>query len=238
MEIKKREVIVSISILAIMLIIGVFIGNKISESQMDDNSKYNNAIKIEDSELFKYGMSTNVGNAFVYGELKAIDRVSYDGVEGEYLQIEKVTERYTRHTRQVAHKSGKTTYHTTETYYTWDTVNTESKQSKKVNFCDVEFNTSQFKLPSDSYITTININSELRDKYYGVNSNLKGTIFAKLYDNNIPESKVDFYNDKTIEQALNSVTSNSKIIIFWIVWIMVISGVIYGFYYLDNKWLD
>ena len=238
MEIKKREVIVSISILAIMLIIGVFIGNKISENQMDDNSKYNNAIKIEDSELFKYGMRTNVGNAFIYGELKAVDSVSYDGVEGEYLYIERVTERYTRHTRQVSHKSGKKTYYTTETYYTWDTINTESKQSKKVNFCNVEFNTSQFKLPSDSYITTIDTGYELRDKYYGVKSNLKGTIFAKLYDNNIPESDVGFYNDKTIEQALNSATSNSKIIIFWVVWILIISGIIFGFCYLDNKWLD
>ena len=238
MEITKREVIASISILAIMLIIGVFIGNKISENQMDNNSKYNNAIKIENSELFKYGMATNVGNAFIYGELKAVDSVTYEGVEGEYLHIEKVTERYTSHTRRVAYKSGKTTYYTTETYWTWDTVNTESKQSKKVNFCDVEFNTPQFELPSDSYITTINTGYELRDKYYGIKSNLKGTIFAKLYDNNIPESKVDFYNDKTIEQALNSTTSNSKIIIFWIVWIMVIGGIIFGFYYLDNKWLD
>ena len=238
MEIKKREIIVSISILAIMLIIGVFIGNKISENQMDNNSKYNNAIKIEDSELFKYGMRTNVGNAFVYGELKAVDSIGYDGVEGEYLYIERVTERYTKHTRQVSHKSGKKTYYTTETYYTWDTVNTESKQSKKVNFCDVEFNTSQFELPSDSYITTIDTGYELRDKYYGVNANLEGTIFAKLYDNNITESKVDFYNDKTIEQALDNVNSNSKIIIFWVVWILIISGIIFGFCYLDNKWLD
>jgi hypothetical protein len=234
MEITKREIIVSISILAVMLIMGVFIGNKISETQMDNNSKYNNAINIEDSELFKYGMATNVGNAFVYGELKAVDSVTYEGVEGEYLYIKKETERYTEHTRTVT--TGKTSH--TETYYTWDTVNTDSKQSKKINFCEVEFNTSQFKLPSDSYITTININSKLRDKYYGVKSNLKGTIFAKLYDNNIPKSDVHFYNDNTISQALDNATSNGGLIIFWIVWIIIIGGIIYGFYYLDNKWLD
>lgn len=238
MEITKREIIVSISILAIMLIIGVFIGNKISESQMDDNSKYNNAIKIEDSELFKYGMRTNVGNAFVYGELKAVDSVGYEGVEGEYLHIEKVTERYTSHTRRIAHKSGKTTYYTTEIYWTWDKINTDSKQSKKVNFCDVEFNTSQFKLPSDSYITTIGTGYNLRDKYYGVGSNLKGTIFAKLYDNNIPESGTHFYNDNTIKQALEQLTSDGWLIGFWILWIVLTCGIIFGFYYLDNKWLD
>ena len=238
MEITKREIIVSISILAVMLIVGVFIGNIISETQMDNNSKYNNAIKIEDSELFKYGMTTSVGNAFVYGELKAVDSVTYDGVEGEYLHIKKETERYTSHTRQVAHKSGKTTYYTTETYWTWDTINTESKQSKKVNFCSVEFNTSQFELPSDSYITTISAGINLRDKYYGSASNLKGTIFAKLYDNNIPESDVHFYNDNTIAQALDNATSSGGLVIFWILWIMVTGGIIFGFYYLDNKWLD
>ena len=205
---------------------------------MDDNSKYNNAIKIEDSELFKYGMKTNVGNAFVYGELKAIDSATYEGVEGEYLYIEKVTERYTKHTRQVAHKSGKTTYYTTETYYTWDAIHTESKQAKKVNFCSVEFNTSQFELPSNSYITTINTGIDLRDKYYGSVSNLKGTIFANLHDNNIPESGTHFYNDNTIKQALEQLTSDGWLIGFWILWILLTCGIIFGFYYLDNKWLD
>ena len=29
-------------------------------------------------------MKTNIGNAFVYGELKAIDTVSYDEIEGDF----------------------------------------------------------------------------------------------------------------------------------------------------------
>ena len=64
-EITKREILASISIVAVMLLIGVLISAKISEHQMDKNEIYNKAVKIESQELFQYGMDTNVGNAFV-----------------------------------------------------------------------------------------------------------------------------------------------------------------------------
>lgn len=102
-EITKREILVSVSIVAIMLLIGVLNAGKISDYQLDKNEKYNKAIKIESQELFEYGMRTNAGNAFVYGDLKAVDTVTYPEIGGEYIYIEKVKERYTMHTRQVAH---------------------------------------------------------------------------------------------------------------------------------------
>ena len=130
-EITKREILVSVSIVAIMLLIGVLIAGKISDYQLDKNEKYNKAIKIESQELFEYGMRTNAGNAFVYGDLKAVDTVTYPEIGGEYIYIEKVKERYTMHTRQVAHTTttnGKThTYYTTETYWTWDYAGSEEQ---------------------------------------------------------------------------------------------------------------
>ncbi len=75
-EITKREILASISIIAIMLCVGVLIAGKISDYELDQNEKYNKAIKIENKELFEYGMRTNVGNAFVYGNLKAVDTVT------------------------------------------------------------------------------------------------------------------------------------------------------------------
>ena len=63
-EITKREILVSVSIVAIMLLIGVLNAGKISDYQLDKNEKYNKAIKIESQELFEYGMRTNAGNAF------------------------------------------------------------------------------------------------------------------------------------------------------------------------------
>ncbi len=105
MQITKREIIASITIIALMLTLGFIISGKITDSQEDANEKYNKALKITDSELFVYGMSTNVGNAFVYGTLQAVDPVSYPDVKGNYLYIKKVKEKYTKHYR-------------TETYYT------------------------------------------------------------------------------------------------------------------------
>lgn len=89
-EITKREILASISIVAIMLLIGVLITGKLSDYQLDKNEKYNKAVKIESQELLEYGMRTNVGNAFVYGDLEAVDTVAYPEIDGEYMYIEKL----------------------------------------------------------------------------------------------------------------------------------------------------
>ena len=93
-EITKREILASISIIAMMLLIGFVISGRISNYILDRNEKYNKAIKIESSELFEYGMRTDVGYAFVYGDLKAVDTVSYPEINGEYMYIEKIEEHY------------------------------------------------------------------------------------------------------------------------------------------------
>ena len=48
MEITKREILASISIITIMILFGILISTKISEYQMDKNEIYNKAVKIED----------------------------------------------------------------------------------------------------------------------------------------------------------------------------------------------
>jgi len=88
-KITKREILASISIIAFMILFGILISSKISEHQMDKNEIYNKAVKIESQEMFQYGMDTNVGNAFVYGDLKAVDTVTYPEIAGEYMYVEK-----------------------------------------------------------------------------------------------------------------------------------------------------
>lgn len=107
METTKREVIVSTAIVAVMLTIGFFISEKIMEYQNDKNAEYQKAVHIEDSELFQHGMDTNVGNAFVYGNLEAVGTVTYDEIGGKYLYIKKVEERYERHEKWVTKKDSK-----------------------------------------------------------------------------------------------------------------------------------
>lgn len=241
MEITKREVIVSIAIVAVMLIIGFFISDKISDWQNDKNAEYQKAIHIEDTEMFRYGMDTSIGNAFVYGYLKAVDTVSYPEISGEYMYLEKIKERYTMHTRQVAHTrtvNGKTqTYYTTETYWTWDRVGKDELLAKELSFCGVKFPIKKISLPSSDYIETIRESSNVRYKYYGVGTEYVGTIFTNLRDGSISDES-RFFEDYTIEQALDSCTSGIGTVIFWICWILLICVSVGGFCYLENRWLE
>ena len=116
--------IVSIAIVAILLAVGFFISDKITDWENDQNAEYQKAIHIDDTELFQYGIRTNVGNAFVYGDLKAVDPVTFKEIGGAYMWVEKTEEHYNRHTRTVTRTrtvNGKTqTYTDTEVYYSWD----------------------------------------------------------------------------------------------------------------------
>ena len=240
-EITKREIIASISIIAVMILIGVLISEKISEHQMDKNEVYNKAVKIESTDLFQYGMDTNVGNAFVYGDLKAVDTVTYPEIGGEYMYVEKVKEKYTIHTRQVAHTrtvNGKSqTYYTTETYWTWDRVSSEDKKCKEISFCGITFKSNKFDIPGTDYIDTIKESSHIRYKYYGTGTKFTGTIFTELKYKTISDN-TNFYNNMNIEETVERLESGSGEIVFWILWIILIIICVFGFYYLDNKWLE
>lgn len=240
-EITKREILASVSIIAVMFLIGVLISGKISEHQMDKNEVYNKAVKIESTDLFQYGMDTNIGNAFVYGDLKAVDTVTYPEIGGEYMYVEKVKEKYTKHTRQVAHTktvNGKTqTYYTTETYWTWDRVGSEDIKCKELSFCGITFKSSKFDIPGTDYIKTIQESSHIRYKYYGTETKFTGTIFTDLRNKTISDN-TNFYNDMSIDETANRLESGGGEIVFWILWIVLIIACVFGFYYLDNKWLE
>lgn len=239
-EITKREVLASIAIIAMLLVVGLGVSDKISDKIADKNEKYNKAIKIESKELFDYGMRTNIGNAFVYGELKALDPVSYPAIKGEYIYIEKVTEEYTQHTRTVTttDSKGKTSTKT-ETYWTWDEIDSESKHSKELMFCGIKFPYKKIDITETKHIDTISTGYHLRDVYYGTKAKHKGTIFTKLKDGTISD-KSSFYKDKKTEETKEYLTKGEKswLIVFWVAWIVVIVVIVIGFYYFRNDWLE
>lgn len=239
-EITIREIIASVSIIAIMLLFGVLINGKISEQQMDKNEIYNKAVKIESKDLFQYGMDTNVGNAFVYGELKAVDTVTYPEIGGEYMYVEKVKERYTRHTITVYEydDKGNVVGQHEEEYWTWDRVGSEDKKCKELSFCDITFESNKIDIPGTGYITTIKESSHIRYKYYGTGIKFTGTIFADLRDKTIPKG-TNFYNNMNIDETHKYLeTGIGWLFVFWVFWIGLIAGCVVGFYYLDNKWLE
>lgn len=237
-EITKREILFSAIIISIMLLIGIVIHGKINDNLMLEQQKYNTALQIEnDSDLFTYGMKTDIGNAFVYGKLKAVDTVTYPEIGGKYMYVEKVKEKYTRHTRTVTSTVNGKTHTRTEVYWTWDYAGSEDKKCKEISFCGVNFKSNKIDMPSSNYIETIKESSHIRYKYYGVKTKYTGTIFAELNNNTIPDS-TKFYDNMNIEETIESLKSGWKLITFWIIWILLIIGCVVGFYYLDNKWLE
>lgn len=243
-EITKREILASISIIAVMLLIGVLISNKISEHQLDANEVYNKAVKIDNTELFRYGMDTNVGNAFVYGDLVAVDTAAYPEIGGEYMYIEKVKERYEKHEKRVEDDDGNVTK---KIYYEWDTESRESIHSNDISFLGVAFPYGKISTPSRKHIDTISGGREwswksgervkVRYVYYGVDTKYTGTIFTDLRNETISDN-TEFYVDKNIEETVEYLEAGGGAIVFWVFWIALIGGCVFGFYYLDNKWLE
>lgn len=238
MEVTKREILFSIIIVAVMLMIGFGISDRINDSIMDANRKYDTALQIEnDTDLFQHSMDTDIGYAFVHGDLEAVDTISYPEIEGEYSYVRKVKERYTEHEREVTKTDSKGKKYTeTETYWTWDKVGSESIHCKNISFAGVQFKYGEIEIPGSEYITTIKESSKIRYKYYGCDTKYTGTLFANLKDDTISETQ--FFNGMTIQETIDSLESGVELILFWAFWILLIIGVVVGFCYLENRWLE
>lgn len=237
-DITKREIITGVGILAIMLIIGTIISSEIHNSVLDKNREYTQALQIDSEELFRYGMQTDVGNAYVYGELNAVDTVSMPEIKGEWLWIKKVTEEYTRHEREVRHEDDGRVWYETEVYYTWDCIDREEKHCKKITFLNVEFDSGKIEDPADIYLDTQYKGwHDIRYVYYAIPASAVGTIYTKLENNTITDN-THFYQDKTIEESYESDICSYVVPLFWLGWIILCLIIVFGFVYLDNQWLE
>lgn len=239
--ITKREVIFGIVIIAVMLTLGLVIHGSIDNALMLEYQKYNTALRIDkDANMFAYAMNTNIGNSYVRGPLRAIDTVTFPEIGGEYSYVEKVKERYTQHTRVVTETytvNGKTQTRTRiETYWTWDRVQSWDDHSEKINFLESEFSYGTVDFPSASYITTIKESSNIRYKYYGAPTACEVTVYADLRNDTMKAQRT-FY-DTSIEDAHKSMTGKGELVIFWVIWIVLTAGAVYGFVYFDNYWLE
>ena len=239
--ITKREILLSIAIIAVLLALGLWISDGITESQMDRNMVYDQALRVDETDIFEYGMRTNVGNAFVYGDLKAVDTVSFPEIDGEYMTVRKIKERYTKHTRTVTKTrtvNGKTqTYTEIETYWTWDEIDRETLRNERITFLNVEFERGKIEIPGMRYLDTIKESSKIRYQYYGTGTEFVGTIYTDLRDNTISDGSA-FYENRTIDQTIEHLKVPVGTIGFWIFWVFFMGGALYGFFYIDNHWLE
>lgn len=233
MEITPREVIGSIVIVALMFILGLFIGDKVQNAEMEKQQTYATAVQInEDKDLFEYSMKTKVGNILAYGPLRAVDAVSLEEIDGQYFYIEKIKEVYTKHTRVV--KVGKTT--TVQTYHTWDKKGTEEFHGNTISFLGIEFPYGVIDRPGTYHLTTIKESSKVRYQYYVSPVEVTGTLYATTDSGTI--ANTSFYRDKDIQSVYESETKTYWIVLFWIMWILLTGALVFGFYMLDNYWLE
>lgn len=269
-EITKREIIVSVAIVLIMISLGLFFSVKIDDAVQTNNEVFQKALKIDNNQdQFLYGMKTNVGNSVVYGEFVANDTVTEPSILGEYTKIKKETERYTRHIRTVTTTDSKGRSHSrTETYYTWDTIDIENWGASEFTFLGKTFSTSFFGFGSCDVLDLSQfISPELADKvsgrylykdghswfdsegdirysYYTIPKSFYGSFMAKLeFDNvwalNVKDS-IKVSRDTSLKDFLDRNISSSIgwLLMFWFLWFILIGGAVYGFYYLDNNWLE
>ena len=246
MEIKKREILFAVIIVLVMLAIGFGISGAIKEYAQSKAEKYTTAVRIEDAGQFSYGMSTDFGNALVYGTLQAGQPVTYPELEGEYLEISMVEERYTMHTRTVTYTDSNGRSHTrTDTYWTWDYDGEERWASDTVEFLGAEFATSQFNLPGQDTLELkdrsryLYETSHVRYYFTGLPAVFDATIHADLRGGDIGQG-VEVFQGLTPAEVVEDQVSGQKIpvIIFWVVWVLLTGGAVVGFFYLENRWLD
>jgi hypothetical protein len=238
-KITPREILFSVIIIALMVGLGVWISNPILESVTEDSMKVISAVKVSDAEKFGYIKRTNVGDFLAEGVLIAKDPVSISDIKGYYLLIKKVKERYTMHTRTYTTRVGKVTQVHHQVYWTWDRVHTDMFKSKYVTFLG---NVFQLNNISENlhhrYIETQKESSLIRYKYYIVPTKVKGTMIGvcdkKTYMN------LEFRENQTIENMVKGAEDKIEIspVVFWVVWCLFIFGCIFGFYVLENDWLE
>ncbi len=177
-DMTVRELMFSIVIILIMLMGGFFISEKIASHNDEQNQEYYQAMQIDgNAELFQYGMRTDVGNAFVKGNLVAVDPVTDPGIGGvpaAYIKVEE--QHYNRHTRQVAHTrtvNGKTqTYYTTEVYYSWITTIVGKAIVKRCHSLAWSF-VWKIQMPGSYLYDTIKQSSHVRYLYYVINTGIQ-----------------------------------------------------------------
>ena len=148
MEITKREILVSITILAIMVGFGVWISSPIMSDATERYLSVASSAVVDEEDEFDYIRRTNAGRFLANGTLSVVDPVTVGELPGAYAEIRKVKEEYRMHTETytTTDEKGHTTVHT-RTYYSWDEVKCWEYKSKKARFLGAIFNLDEvFKI--------------------------------------------------------------------------------------------
>jgi hypothetical protein len=241
-KITLREVLFSIFIFGILMFCGSLISVYIKSYIHNKNLIYRQAVQIKNNpNEFKWALETDIGNAFVEGELKVSESVTHNKLGINVISYNATYQHYNKHTRPVTRtrtdSKGRThTYTTIETYWSWDTYKHEKNNVTKVNFLDVEFDYSKFNLNNFYKSKTIDNGYHDRILFRYIPTNVNGSFFCEIKDKKI--NGIITLHNVTLEKLYEGYTTSHFNIIFWIFWIIISIILIVIFYIGENYWLE
>lgn len=260
-NISPKEWIISIIVVLLTLALAIFINPFVKDSMLEDIRTYQNALQIDNEPTtFQYAQQTRVGDVFAYGVMRAVTPMSIPELVNSYSIIEKITERYTRHTRYVCDshdKNGNCTGGHYETYYTWDTDGQDTYISNYFDFMSVQFQNAQLNLSTEYTVdlseSTVNPqylkyvegdylyddkpnwlgihgDGDLRHYYQFLPTEFHASMFVK-FNGNLPKATV--YYEQSRSKVLENKETDIKNFdfVYYLVWVLGIGGAYFWWAY-------
>lgn len=242
-DLTLRELIFSILILGCLFTIGFFVSGVIEQKVNDKNLRYNQAVALQSNDEFRHAIDTDVGHLFANGMLVADKPVRNKHLDGEWMWVEVEHQKHQMHTRTVAYtvtdsKGRSHTSYRTETYWSWDTVGRSSSRSPTVTYCGVQFPYDKFNynsVPVDTTRHSTGLNQ--RDVVHVMPKTFNATVFAEAKGGDLSGSGICL-SRLSIEEYRKDLTDSFALPIFWVLWSVLVVGVLAMFYLHGNEWLE
>ena len=234
-KITLREALLSTVIIAILIGLGLLISEKILDHKEKEFSEISASIQINTPSEFDYCKRTDVGKFMAEGYLVAKDSVCIDDISGYYMQIVRKTEKYQCHTRTytTTDAKGHVSIHV-ETYYSWDVVKVYTLEAESLTFLEQEINV---KIPGTNYHSTKKIDQSTRYVFYITPSHIPGIITGEIENHTISATfKEGTTMNKEVDKAKKRLEDSTTT--FWILWSILIIGLLGLFFWGEYNWLE
>lgn len=243
-DVTPREVLFCGLIFGFLMLVGCFISSAIKARINDKNLKYNQAVQISNQSEFEQAFNTDIGHAFVQGHFSC-EGVSYNGIDGKYLEINVSHEEYREHTRTetytITDSKGRTQTKTKIVHYwTWDTMGNTHNKCNVVNFKGRDFVYDNFDygmVKGNTQIVPTGFHK--RDVVYTKPREFDCTVFCQMVHKSF-QGKATIYYGMGLGQAHQYAIAkvSSCLALFWILWLIISIAICACFVGMENDWLN
>lgn len=158
---------------------------------------------IRTEEDFNNALKDNIGLAFVYGDIEAVDPVSIESIKGEGAFVKERT--------MVCRTTGRSSY--------WAITDENERTCQTVRIFGHEFSSDRIDWTDAAKIGEPEIDAGTKVEYYKANTKQTGTLYTSFENGTISENS-KFYNEATPESLLGGLSSEllSQKLIFFGIW--------------------